>query len=57
VDGQAIAESKAAADRYAEVPARLQQSTALFGEVTGYFTLNQGTTGVEGALNTTSAAP
>lgn len=49
VDGQAIAESKAAADRYKFQ--RVYSNPQLYSAVTGYFTLNQGNTGVEGALN------
>jgi peptidoglycan glycosyltransferase len=49
VAGQPIAESKPSDDQY-----KFQRTYAnpqLYAPVTGYFTLNQGTTGVEGALN------
>ena len=49
VDGQAIVESKATADRYKFQ--RVYNNPQLYSAVTGYFTLNQGNTGVEGALN------
>jgi peptidoglycan glycosyltransferase len=49
VDGQAIVESKAVADRYKFQ--RVYNNPQLYSAVTGYFTLNQGNTGVEGALN------
>ena len=49
VDGQAVAESKAAADKYKFQ--RVYSNPQLYSAVTGYFTLNQGNTGVEGALN------
>jgi peptidoglycan glycosyltransferase len=49
VDGEPIAESVAVDDEY-----KYQRKYAhgkLYSAVTGYFTLNQGNTGVEGALN------
>ncbi|MET4783624.1 penicillin-binding transpeptidase domain-containing protein [Glaciihabitans sp. UYNi722] len=49
VDGQAIAESKPVNDPYKFQ--RVYNSPELYSAVTGYFTLNQGTTGVEGSLN------
>lgn len=49
VNGQAIAESKPVADRYKFQ--RVYSAPQLYSAVTGYFTLNQGDTGVEGALN------
>jgi peptidoglycan glycosyltransferase len=49
VDGQAIAESKPVADKYKFQ--RVYSNPELYSAVTGYFTLNQGNTGVEGALN------
>ena len=49
VDGQAIVESKAVGDRYKFQ--RVYNNPQLYSAVTGYFTLNQGNTGVEGALN------
>ena len=49
VDGQAIAESKPSNDQYKFQ--RVYSNPELYSAVTGYFTLNQGTTGVEGALN------
>jgi peptidoglycan glycosyltransferase len=49
VNGQAIAESKPVADRYKFQ--RVYSNPQLYSAVTGYFTLNQGNTGVEGALN------
>ena len=49
VNGQAIAESKPAADKYKFQ--RVYANPQLYSAVTGYFTLNQGNTGVEGALN------
>ncbi|MBG6108699.1 peptidoglycan glycosyltransferase [Frigoribacterium sp. CG_9.8] len=49
VDGQAVAESKAVADKYKFQ--RVYSNPQLYSAVTGYFTLNQGNTGVEGALN------
>ena len=49
VNGQAIAESKPAADKYKFQ--RVYSNPQLYSAVTGYFTLNQGNTGVEGALN------
>ncbi|MET4702609.1 penicillin-binding transpeptidase domain-containing protein [Frigoribacterium sp. UYMn621] len=49
VDGQAIAVSKPVADKYKFQ--RVYSDPQLYSAVTGYFTLNQGNTGVEGALN------
>ncbi|MES2093398.1 MAG: penicillin-binding protein 2 [Actinomycetota bacterium] len=49
VNGQAVAESKAVADKYKFQ--RVYSNPQLYSAVTGYFTLNQGNTGVEGALN------
>lgn len=49
VDGQAIAESKPVADQYKFQ--RVYPNPELYSAVTGYFSLNQGNTGVEGALN------
>ena len=49
VDGQPIAESKPADDQYNFQ--RVYSNPQLYSAVTGYFTLNQGTTGVESALN------
>ena len=49
VAGQPIAESKPSDDQYKFQ--RVYSNPQLYAPVTGYFTLNQGTTGVEGALN------
>jgi peptidoglycan glycosyltransferase len=49
VDGKAIAESTAVDDQYKFQ--RKYSDPELYSAVTGYFTLNQGNTGVEGALN------
>jgi peptidoglycan glycosyltransferase len=49
VDGQAVAESTASDDQYKYQ--RTYSNGPLYSAATGYFTLNQGTTGVEGALN------
>jgi peptidoglycan glycosyltransferase len=49
VNGQAIAESKPVADKFKFQ--RVYSNPQLYSAVTGYFTLNQGNTGVEGALN------
>ncbi len=49
VDGQPIAESKPSDDQYNFQ--RVYTNPQLYSAVTGYFTLNQGTTGVEAALN------
>lgn len=49
VAGQPIAESKPSDDQYKFQ--RVYTNPELYAPVTGYFTLNQGTTGVEGALN------
>ena len=48
--GQPIAES-VPVERRVQVPARLHATPELYSAVTGYFTLNQGNTGIEGALN------
>ncbi len=49
VGGQPIAQSKPADDRYKFQ--RVYSQPELYSAVTGYFTLNQGNTGIEGALN------
>jgi penicillin-binding protein A len=49
VDGNEIVESKAVDDDYKYL--RQYKDGKLYAPVTGYFTLNQGTTGIEGALN------
>jgi peptidoglycan glycosyltransferase len=49
VDGTAIAESKASGDAYKFQ--RVYSDPFIYSAVTGYFTLNQGDTGVEGSLN------
>jgi peptidoglycan glycosyltransferase len=49
VDGQPIAESAPADDEYKFL--RTYTQPELYSAVTGYFTLNQGTAGIEGALN------
>ena len=49
VDGQPIAESEPSNDVYKFQ--RVYTQPELYSAVTGYFTLNQGNTGVEGALN------
>jgi len=49
VDGEPIAESVAVDDEYKYQ--RQYTNGPLYSAVTGYFTLNQGNTGVEGALN------
>ena len=49
VDGQPIAVSKPVDDQYKFQ--RVYSNPALYSAITGYFTLNQGMTGVEGALN------
>ncbi|MEO6505218.1 MAG: penicillin-binding transpeptidase domain-containing protein [Terrimesophilobacter sp.] len=49
VQGQPIAESKPSDDQYNFQ--RVYTNPQLYSAVTGYFTLNQGTTGVESALN------
>lgn len=49
VAGQAIAESIPSKDQFKYQ--RVYSSPTLYSHVTGYFTLNQGNTGVEGALN------
>src|SRR5690606_24327039 len=49
VDGQPIAESVPVDDQYRFL--RQYTQPELYSAVTGYFTLNQGNTGIEGALN------
>lgn len=49
VDGVAVAESKPINDEYKFQ--RVYSQGELYSAVTGYFTLNQGNSGVEGALN------
>lgn len=49
VDGEPIAESKASDDVYKYQ--RVYTDGRLYAPVTGYFTLNQGSAGLEGALN------
>ncbi|MBC7724171.1 MAG: penicillin-binding protein 2 [Burkholderiaceae bacterium] len=49
VDGVAVAESTPVDDEYKFL--RSYSSPELYSAVTGYFTLNQGNSGVEGALN------
>lgn len=49
VKGQPIAESKPSKDKYNFQ--RVYSNPDLYSSVTGYFTLNQGNTGIEGALN------
>ncbi len=49
VDGDPIAESRAVDDDYKFQ--RVYSNGPLYAPVTGYFTLNQGNTGLEGALN------
>lgn len=49
VDGRAVAESVAVDSVFEFL--RVYPEPALYAPVTGYFTLNQGTTGVEGAFN------
>jgi peptidoglycan glycosyltransferase len=49
VKGQPIAESKSTKDKYNFQ--RVYSNPELYSAVTGYFTLNQGNTGIEGALN------
>ena len=49
VDGVAVAESTPSADRYRFQ--RVYSKPELYSAVTGYFTLNQGNSGIEGALN------
>ena len=55
VAGKPIAESKPSKDQYNFQ--RVYTAGELYSAVTGYFTLNQGTTGVEAPSTTTSAAP
>jgi peptidoglycan glycosyltransferase len=49
VAGKPIAESKSVDDQYKFQ--RVYTDPELYAAITGYFTLNQGTTGVEGSLN------
>ncbi|MEO7122466.1 MAG: penicillin-binding transpeptidase domain-containing protein [Lacisediminihabitans sp.] len=49
VHGQPIAESKPSKDKYNFQ--RVYSNPELYSAVTGYFTLNQGNTGLEGSLN------
>jgi penicillin-binding protein A len=49
VGGDAVVESKSVKDQYKFL--RVYEHPKLYSAVTGYFTLNQGSTGVEGALN------
>ena len=49
VQGQPVAQSVASSDLYKFQ--RVYSQPELYSAVTGYFTLNQGTTGVEGSLN------
>lgn len=49
VDGQPIAESVPTTDEYKFQ--RTYTNPLLYAPITGYFTLNQGNTGIEGALN------
>jgi len=49
IDGGAVAESTPVDDQYKFL--RTYNSPELYSAVTGYFTLNQGNSGVEGALN------
>ena len=49
VDGVAIAESKAVDTQYEFL--RTYTQPELYAAITGYFTLNQGNTGIEGELN------
>ncbi|TAL44799.1 MAG: penicillin-binding protein 2, partial [Salinibacterium sp.] len=49
VNGTPIAESKPTADQFKFL--RVYSQGPMYSAVTGYFTLNQGNTGVEGALN------
>lgn len=49
VGGQPVAESKPSGDAYKFQ--RVYSNPELYSAVTGYFTLNQGNTGIEGALN------
>ncbi len=49
VDGVAVAESTPVDDEYRFL--RVYPQPELYSSITGYFTLNQGSTGVEGALN------
>ncbi|MBC7518508.1 MAG: penicillin-binding protein 2 [Microbacteriaceae bacterium] len=49
VNGVAVAQSTSSADRYRFQ--RVYSKPELYSAVTGYFTLNQGNSGIEGALN------
>ncbi|BDZ48707.1 cell division protein FtsI [Frondihabitans sucicola] len=49
VDGKAVAESKAVDDQYKFL--RTYSDGDLYSPITGYFTLGQGATGIENALN------
>jgi len=49
VDGDAVAESEPSDDQYKYQ--RVYTQPELYSAITGYFTLNQGNSGVEGALN------
>lgn len=49
VDGVAIAQSDPVDDNFSYL--RVYSNGPLYAPITGYFTLNQGTTGIEGALN------
>ena len=49
VDGQEIARSEPYDDNFSYL--RVYEEGKLYAPVTGYFTLNQGNTGIEGALN------
>jgi peptidoglycan glycosyltransferase len=51
VDGVAIAQSDPVDDNFSYL--RVYANGPLYAPVTGYFTLNQGNTGIEGALNDT----
>ena len=49
VDGVAIAQSEPVDDNFSYL--RVYSNGPLYAPITGYFTLNQGNTGIEGALN------
>ena len=49
IDGVPIAESTPVDDNFRYL--RVYANGPLYAPITGYFTLNQGTTGIEGALN------
>jgi len=51
VDGAAIAQSNPVDDNFSYL--RVYSNGPLYAPITGYFTLNQGNTGIEGALNDT----